>query len=181
MIIDDLKHNYILDHMLHRTNRFGTSYSTTGRHYTTTNGEMIAQSISQATTNPILKIKGKVTLHPMSISVVELKMPVFPDTNNLYNRNFDTFQLPEGVIPLDVLHRMDHKTLKTLTIPIMNDNTTTCSLTKNSPIATLVPVVRCEEVQEVSWTKLQDSTAKLLPKIPNNSNLQLEPATNNSL
>ena len=37
---------------------------------------------------------------------------------------------------------------------------------------------RCEEVQEVSWTKLQDNTAKLLPTIPNNTNLQLEPDTN---
>ena len=39
---------------------------------------------------------------------------------------------------------------------------------------------RCEEVQEVSWTKLEDSTAKVLHKIPNNTNLQVEPDTNNS-
>ena len=35
-----------------------------------------------------------------------------PDTNNLYELNFDMFQLSEGVIPLDMLHRMDHKTPK---------------------------------------------------------------------
>ena len=34
---------------------------------------------------------------------------------------------------------------------------------------------RCEEAQEVSWTKIQVNTAKVLPKIPNNTNLQLEP------
>ena len=50
----------------------------------------------------------------MSVSVVEIKMLKVPDTNNLYELNFDMFQLPEGVIPLDVLHRMDHKTPKTL-------------------------------------------------------------------
>ena len=50
-----------------------TSYSSTGRHYITINGKMIVQSFSQATTNPTLKIKGKVTLPPMSISVVEIK------------------------------------------------------------------------------------------------------------
>ena len=132
---------------------------------------MIAQSISQATTNPILKTKGKVTLPPMSVSIVEIKMPIVPNTDNLYELNFDMFHLPEGVIPLDVLHRMDHKTPKTLTIPIMNTNNTTCSLTKNSPIATLMLVGRCEEFQEVSWTKLQDNTAKLFPKLPNNTNL----------
>ena len=52
------------------------------------------------------------------------------------------FQLPEGVIPLDVLHRIDHKTPKTLNIPIMNVNNTTCSLAKNSPITTLIRVGR---------------------------------------
>ena len=116
----------------------------------------------------------------MSISVVEIKTPIIPDTNNLYELNFDTFQLPEGVIPMDILHRIDQKTPKTLNIHIMNTSNTTCSLTKNSPIATLAPVERCEEVQEVSWNKLQDSADKLLPKISNKTNLQLEPDTNNS-
>ena len=71
IIIGNLKCNYILGHVLHRTNRFGTGYSITGRHYITINGEMRAHSISQATTNPIHKTKGKVTLSPMSVSVVE--------------------------------------------------------------------------------------------------------------
>ena len=62
----------------------------------------------------------------------------------------------------------------------MNMNNTTCSLTKILPIAMLMPAGRCEEVQEISWTKLQDNTVKLLPKLPNNTNLQLEPDTNNS-
>ena len=53
--------DYILGQVLHRSNRFGTSYSTTGRHYITIKGEMIAQSIHHATVSPILKIKGKVT------------------------------------------------------------------------------------------------------------------------
>ena len=44
----------------------------------------------------------------------------------------------------------------------------------------LMPVGRCKEVQEVSWTKLKDNTAKLLPKMPNNTNLQLEPDTYHS-
>ena len=34
---------------------------------------------------------------------------------------------------------------------------------------------KCEEVQEVSWSRLQCDTTKLLPK---NTNLQLEPDTN---
>ena len=79
----------------------------------------------------------------MSISVLEIKMPEVPDTNNLYELNFDTFQLPEGVIPLCILHRIDHKTPKTLNIPIMNTTSTTCGLTKTSQIARLAPEGRC--------------------------------------
>ena len=75
---------------------------------------------------------------------------------------------------LDVLHRMDQKTPKTLNIPKMNVNNTSCSLNKH------LPAGRCEEVQEVSWTMLQGNTAKLLPKIPNRTNLQLEPDTMHS-
>ena len=129
IVIENLKCNYILGQVLHRNNRFGTGYSITGRHYITINGEMIALSILQATTNPILKTKGKVALTPMSVSVMEIKMPTVPNTNNLYELNFDMFQLP-GVIPLDILHRMDHKSPKKLNIPIMNNNNTACSLTK---------------------------------------------------
>ena len=32
------------------------------------------------------------------------------DTNNLYELGLDTFQLPEEIIPLDILHQTDHKT-----------------------------------------------------------------------
>ena len=84
IVKDNLKHNYILGKVLHGNNKFGTGYSITGRHYITINGEMIAQSISQATTDPILITKGKVTLPPVSVSVVEIKMPKVPNTNSLY-------------------------------------------------------------------------------------------------
>ena len=70
--------NYILGQVLQGTNRFGTSYSTAGRHYITINGVTLDQGISWATVNCILKIKGKVTLPPMSISLVEVKMPEVP-------------------------------------------------------------------------------------------------------
>ena len=39
---------------------------------------------------------------------------------------------------------------------------------------------KCEEVQEVSRSRLQCGTTKLLPKIPQNINLQLEPNTKSS-
>ena len=108
IIINNLKCNYILGQVLHITNRFGTSYLTTGLHYITVYGEMIAQAISQTVNSPILKTKGTVTLPLLSISVVGIKTPPLQNTNMLYELNFDMFQLPEGIILLDVLHRVDH-------------------------------------------------------------------------
>ena len=64
IIIQNLKHNYILGQVLHRAYRFGMGYSTTGKHYITINGEMIAEAISQVTDCPILKMKGKINFPP---------------------------------------------------------------------------------------------------------------------
>ena len=61
---------------------------------------MITQNISQTTNSPILKTKGKLTLPPGSISVVGIKTPTLQNTNNIYELNFDTFQLAEGATPL---------------------------------------------------------------------------------
>ena len=95
--------------MLHRDNIFYTGYSINGKHYIIVNGEMLAQSCSQVTTNPILKIKGKINLLPSSISIIEVRMPEILDPNNIYELDFNTFQLPKGVIPLDIMHCMDLK------------------------------------------------------------------------
>ena len=69
----------------------------------------------------------------MSVSVTGIKTPTLCNTNNVYECNFSTFQLPEGVIPLDVLHRIDHKTPQNLSIPILNTNNSFCSISRNSP------------------------------------------------
>ena len=77
---------------------------------------MVAQAISQTIINPIIKMKGKITLPP-SISVIAIKTPMLHNTNNLYELNFDTFELPECVVPLDIVHGVDHKTPQSLVFP----------------------------------------------------------------
>ena len=150
IVIQNLKYNYILGLVLHRTYRFGMGYSTAGKHYIMINGEMIAEAILQVTDSPILKTIGKITLLPMSVSVIGIKMPTPCDTNNAYELNFNTFQLPEGVILLDILHRVDHKTPQNLNIPMLNTYNSFCSISRNSPITTLAAAGICEEIQEVS-------------------------------
>ena len=121
---------------------------------------MIAEAILQITHSPILETKAKITLPPVSVSVKGIKMPTLQDTNNVYELTFDTFQLPEVVIPLDILHRVNHKTPQNLNILIFNTNNCFCSISRNSAIATLVLAGKCEKIQEVSLNQVQGNTEK---------------------
>ena len=117
----------------------------------------------------------------MSISLISVKTPPLHNTNDLYKLNFNTFQLPEGVIPLGILHKVNHKTPQYLNIPILNTNNSFCSISRCSPLATLALARRCEEIQEVSWNQVQCTNAKLLPEILEGTSLQLEPNTKSPL
>ena len=158
IVIQNLKYEHILGQVLHRAYRLDTSYSTTGRHYITVNGKMIAEAILQVTDSPILKTKGKITVSPMSISLISVKMLPLCNTNDVCKLNFNTFELPEGVIPLDILHKVNPKTPHYLNIPILNANNSFCSISRCSPLATLMPAGKCEENQEVSWNQVQMQT-----------------------
>ena len=147
-------HKYILGQVSHRSYKFGTGYSTTGRHYITINWQVIAQMILQATDYHIIKTKCKVTLSPMSVSIIEVKTPKFSVTTNIYELNADTFQLPKGIIPLDISHRVDHKTPQYLNILVLNAKNVPCSISKNMPIMFMHPVGKCDEVQEIIWSRL---------------------------
>ena len=93
---------------------------------------------------------------------------------------------------------MDHKMPRTLKVPTSNTNNTTSSLATNSPIATLAPAGKCEQIQEIKWSVLQDAEQtvilestqelettdlpkkpQLLPDIPSTTSLSLEPDTPN--
>ena len=65
----------------------------------------------------MIKTKGKVTLLPMSVPIIDIKTPKISNTTNMYEVNADTFQLPEGIILLDILHRVNHKACSTYTSP----------------------------------------------------------------
>ena len=44
-----------------------------GKHYITLNGQDIVHSVLQALDHPIIKTKGRVTLAPVSVSIIEVK------------------------------------------------------------------------------------------------------------
>ena len=106
----------------------------------------MAQANSQTVDCHIIKTKGKVTLPPMSLSIIEVKTPKIPNTTILYELNADTFQLPKCVILLNISHRVDHKTPQHLNIPILNAKNVPCSIGKKQAMC---PMEKCDEAQEV--------------------------------
>ena len=90
--------------------------------------------------------------------------------------------MPEGVIPLDVMHCLDHKTPQTIKYPILNTNNTIFSLGKKSPV--VVSAGNCEQIQEAKWSDVTQepdplNKQQLLPKQPSTTNLQLKLNTPN--
>ena len=69
----------------------------------------LAQSCLQIVMHPFIKSIGKIKLLPFSISVIKDRTPEIPHSNSIYEVDFNTFQLPEGIIPLDIMHPLDHK------------------------------------------------------------------------
>ena len=177
VVIKNLRHKYILGQVLNRSYWSGTSYLTMGKHYITINGQVIAQSLLQAWDHLIIKTKSRITLPPVSVSIIEVKTPKLTNTSNLYKMNADIFQLPEGIILQDALCRVDHKTPQHPNVLVLNTNNVPCSIGKNMPIVSMHPAGKYEEVQEFRWSSLWYDTSKLLPQIAQNTSLQLAPDT----
>ena len=121
---------------MQRTNRIGLGYSTNGKQYIMIKGEVITHSCDSAIGEPILKTKGKFILKPHSISVIAVKTPEVPDTNILYEVD-SKFELPEGIISLIILHRVDHKMPRELNIHVLNTSSNSMPINKNTLIGTL--------------------------------------------
>ena len=68
--------------------------------------------------SPIIKTKGKIELSPESIALVEVQVPRDIIGNKKYQLNPEGY-LPQGIIPLDIVHSFD-KTPRTLFVPILN-------------------------------------------------------------
>ena len=90
--------------------RKGNRYLTQGKH------NFISESINKLKMHPIVKIKGKITLKPESISIGEVQAPWDISGNKKYHLNSEAY-LPQGIVPLHLAHSFE-KTPRTLKVPI---------------------------------------------------------------
>ena len=70
IIIKNLNRDYTIGVAIQCANKILTSFSMSGRHFISFNGEMIAQSVSLITTQPIIKWKSRTCLKAHAVTVI---------------------------------------------------------------------------------------------------------------
>ena len=138
----------------HRFN-IHTGWTCNGNHYISRGKhDFIAESVNKLKTHPIIKTKGKVELSPESVALIEVQAPRDIIGNRKYQLNPEGY-LPQGIIPLDLVHSFD-KTPRTLYIPILNTSNNYENIGKGSLLGTFDPIdEEISEVQVTSWTDLE--------------------------
>ena len=94
-----------------------TGWMRRGNHYISIGkNNFVAESTNKLIVHPIIKVKGKVTLKPESISIIEVQVPSDISGNKKYQLNSNAY-LPIAIIPLDPIHSFQ-KTPKNITTTI---------------------------------------------------------------
>ena len=111
-----------------------------------------------------------------SISWISIKTPRNIQTSNLLKINLDR-QLPKGLVPLDVLHNIEHKQPQEMLIPLLNVMNSVVKLPKNTILGSITKVDNMENVQSTYPIKHHNVKADakahpskpLLPAFPDHS------------
>ena len=83
-----------------------------------------------------------------SIIWISVKMPRNIQINSVFEINLDR-QLPNGLIPLDVLHNIEHKQPQEMLIPLLNIMNAVVKLPKNTILGSITKVNKAENVQHM--------------------------------
>ena len=107
-------------------------------------------------------MKGKVGLGPESIALVKVQAPRDITGNKKYQLNPEGY-LPQGIIPLDLVHSFD-KTPRTLYLPILNTSSKYESIAKGPLLGMFEPIdEEISELQVTSWIDLEGKNVKSTP------------------
>ena len=151
--VHNLNHDYIIGTAIQRSYHVATGFSVTEKHILSINGQMVVQSIPTPTVEQIVKYKGKIELSPHSVTVVSIETPLNISTNQIYKINHK-FHLPNGMIPIDVVHKFDNKIPHKLKVPMFNTNNCITSITKNTALVSLRAAENVNSIFSLDWDKL---------------------------
>ena len=118
-ILNNLQRDIILRLLWQHHYRIGCTWNREGKHFLTMKNKFLALSLTLQSPNQLVKTKGQCTLQGRSITWISVKTPRNIQANNLLKINLDR-QLPKCLIPLDVLHNIEHKQPQEMLIPLLN-------------------------------------------------------------
>ena len=87
-----------------------------GQHYLQHNKEYLCTSLPHSTTSPNVCCASTVCITLRSVTIKPVKVPVVLEKRN--STILLVMMIPEGLIPLYVSHRVNHKHPKNLFIPV---------------------------------------------------------------
>ena len=153
--------------------------------------QFLALSIAPHVLGQLARTNGQCILQCRSITWISIQTQQSLDNSNLYEINIDR-QLPTGIIPVDVLHNLNHKQPHELMISLLNKAHRDVKLLKNTDLGLFSRVDNVDSIHEVSWEKIQTTKnedasitsqgpqmQKLLPAFPEKSSFQIH-ANDNS-
>ena len=109
-----------------------------------------------------------------SITWISIKTPRNIQVNSLLEISLDR-QLPKGLIPLNILHNIQHKQPQEMLIPLLNIMNSVVKLPKNTILGSITKVDNAENVQNIYSLKHHNvmgnvktqPSKPLLPVFPN--------------
>ena len=151
-----------------------------GKHLLTIKNKFLALSLTLQSPNQLIKTKGQCTLQSRSIMWISVKTPRNIQANNLLEITFNR-QLPKGLIPLDVLHSIEHKQPQEMLIPLWNIMNTVIKLPKNTVLGSMNKVYNVDSVQSSYSLKHNNVKADakshpskpLIPAFPDSSSFTM--------
>ena len=171
--------------------RISCTWNREGKHFLTIKNKFLALRITPQVSKQLVITKGQCTLQNRSITWILVKTPRNIQVNSLFKITLDQ-QLPKGLIPLDVLHNIQHKQPQEILIPILNTMNSVVKLQKNTVIGSITKLDNAEYLQHIcspqaNYNKAHDNShplleAKpLLPVFPDSSSFQTHAHNSNKL
>ena len=129
VILNILQQDIILSLPWQHSYRIGCTWNREGKYFLTIKNKFLALSITPQLPKQLVKTNGQCLLQGGLITWISVKMPKNIQVNNLLKVHLDR-QLPKCLIPLDVLHNIEHKQPQEMLIPLLNVMNSVVKLSK---------------------------------------------------
>ena len=165
--MNNLQRDIILRLPWQHNYRISCTWNREGKHLLTIKTKFLALSLTLQPPSQLVKTKAQCELQGRSITWISVKTTRNIQNNNLLEMNLDR-QLPKGLIPLDVLHNIQHKQPQEMLILLLNVMHTVVKLHKNTILGSINKVDNVEKNVRSSYS-LKHPSKPLLLMFPDSS------------